>query len=182
MEDMDRKKRFEKIFELYYNSIVHFSFYYLNDYEKSREVAQDVFFTLWKNIDAENITFSYILTIAKNRCLNVLRSESHHIKYSNVTRSAEKRKEINLYTLENTQIDSLLASSEIQRIMYETLDKMPSKTKEAFLLNRFENKSYDEIAEIQKVSRKNIEYRIMCALRLLRRALADFLTIILGII
>lgn len=178
----DYRKQFEQIFELYYNNVVHYAFFYLNDYEKAREVAQDVFFAVWKNIDeVEEVTFSWILTIAKNKCLNVLRSESHHLKYANATLSQGKKREINLYTLENSQVESLMETSEISRIMCEALDKMPSKTKEAFLLNRFENKSYNEIAEMQHVSRKNIEYRIMYALKILRKSLADFIVIILGI-
>ena len=177
------RKQFEKIFELYYNNIVHYAFYYLNDYEKAREVAQDVFFAVWKNIDeVEEITFPWILTIAKNKCINVLRRESHHLKYTNATLLQMKKKEINLYTLENSQVESLMETSEISRIMHQALDEMPQKTKEAFLLNRFENKSYAEIAEMQNVSRKNIEYRIMSALKILRKSLADFIVIILGII
>ncbi len=182
-EDHDYRKQFEQIFELYYNNVIHYAFYYLNDYEKARDVAQDVFFAVWKNIDeVEQVTFSWILTIAKNKCLNVLRSESHHLKYTTTTLSQQKKREINLYTLENSQVESLMETSEISRIMCQALDKMPQKTKEAFLLNRFENKSYTEIAEIQQVSRKNIEYRIMYALKILRKSLADFIVIILGII
>ena len=182
-DNQDYRKLFEKIFELYYNNIVHYAFYYLNDYEKAREVAQDVFFAVWKNLDeVEEVTFSWILTIAKNKCLNVLRRESHHLKYTNATLQQIKKREINLYTLENSNVDSLMETSEISRIMCQALDEMPPKTKEAFLLNRFENKSYNEIAEIQNVSRKNIEYRIMSALKILRKSLADFIVIILGII
>ena len=183
IDNQDYRKLFEKIFELYYNNIVHYAFYYLNDYEKAREVAQDVFFAVWKNLDeVEEVTFSWILTIAKNKCLNVLRRESHHLKYTNATLQQIKKREINLYTLENSNVDSLMETSEISRIMCQALDEMPPKTKEAFLLNRFENKSYNEIAEIQNVSRKNIEYRIMSALKILRKSLADFIVIILGII
>ena len=48
---------------------------------------------------------------------------------------------------------------------------MPPKTKEAFMLNRFRNKTYSEIAQIQNVSEKNIEYRISSALKILRKAM-----------
>jgi RNA polymerase sigma-70 factor (ECF subfamily) len=54
------------------------------------------------------------------------------------------------------------------------------KTQEAFILNRFKHRSYEEISKIQAVSVKNIEYRMMQAIRLLRRDLLEFFPLFLG--
>ena len=51
---------------------------------------------------------------------------------------------------------------------------MPPKTKDAFILSRFKHKTYSEIAQIQNVSEKNIEYRISEALKILRKAMGLF--------
>ena len=58
--------------------------------------------------------------------------------------------------------------------MYKSLENMPEKTREAFVLNRFNNMSYKQIAELHGVSEKNIEYRIKRALRQLRLDLSEF--------
>lgn len=179
-KEKEKRECFERIFKMYYNNIVYFAFHYLNDYEAAREVAQDVFMIIWQNMEKlEEISFSYILTIAKNRCLNVIKHGQHRLKYENTVKEKTKRELINVYTLEHSCIDKI-AEGEIKGVLNRTLEQLPPKTKEAFILSRFENKSYNEIAEIQQVSRKNIEYRIMCALKHLRHSLADFIAIILG--
>jgi DNA-directed RNA polymerase specialized sigma subunit, sigma24 homolog len=86
---------------------------------------------------------------------------------------------INYHSLLNSGIETILRD-EAYDIFYKTINTLPDKTKEAFCLNRFHNKTYNEIADIQKVSVKNIEYRIMSALKILRKNLSDFLPICLG--
>lgn len=54
------------------------------------------------------------------------------------------------------------------------MSEMAPKTKEFFQLSRYRCKKNDEIAGIMGVSVKTVEYRIMSALRILRKNLKDY--------
>jgi len=62
----------------------------------------------------------------------------------------------------------------MERIIAETLQSLPKKTRQIFVLNRFEGLSYNEIAEKMNLSNKTIEYHISKALGKLRISLKDF--------
>ena len=61
----------------------------------------------------------------------------------------------------------------------EAVETLPESYKEAFVMHRFKNMSYKEIAEILGVSPKTIDYRIQQALKQLRKELKDYLPLLL---
>ena len=87
-----------------------------------------------------------------------------------------KRVEINslALTLEACDPEELF-SSEAQRLIDETLESLPEKTRTIFIMSRYENKSHKEIAEHLDLSTKSIEFHISKALGVLRKRLKDYL-------
>ena len=57
---------------------------------------------------------------------------------------------------------------ELTEKIEEALARLPENVREAFELNRFQNLTYNEIAERLGVSPKTIDYRIQQALKQLR--------------
>ena len=81
----------------------------------------------------------------------------------------------------STRINTLQAcdpdfifSDEIQQIVESTLNKLPQKTRQIFILNRYQGLSYKDIAEQMDLSAKTIEFHISKALSQLRFSLKDF--------
>ena len=68
---------------------------------------------------------------------------------------------------------------ELQKRIKEAVEALPPTYREAFVMHRFENKSYKDIAEILQVSSKTVDYRIQQALKQLRITLKDYLPLIL---
>lgn len=64
----------------------------------------------------------------------------------------------------------------------EAVETLPESYKEAFVMHRFKNMSYKEIAEILGVSPKTIDYRIQQALKQLRIELKDYLPFLLPLL
>ena len=85
--------------------------------------------------------------------------------------------EIRISTLEITNPDKIFAE-DIQRIVRETLEKLPEQTRVIFEMNRFQNLSKKEIAEKLGISIKGIDYHISKALKCLRENLQDYFPII----
>ena len=69
---------------------------------------------------------------------------------------------------------------ELTEKIEEALARLPENIREAFELNRFQNLTYNEIAERLGVSPKTIDYRIQQALKQLRIDLKDYLPVLLS--
>ena len=68
-----------------------------------------------------------------------------------------------------------MLAEELKERIKKAIASLPETYRDAFLLHRFEGKSYKEIAEIFDMSPKTIDYRIQQALKLLRKELGDYL-------
>ena len=174
-------RAFEEVYLKLLNKVTYFAYQYLNDLNQSRCVAHEVFLALWENrssIDPKGNLQSYLLTITRNKCINILKHNQVESRHHN--REERAYLSFNFEALCDTSSEMLL-KNEVMSQLGRVLEMMPQKTKEAFVMNRFNRKSYEEIAKIHGVTVKNVEYRIMQALKLLRRELADFLPALLGL-
>ncbi|GAB1473783.1 RNA polymerase sigma-70 factor [Bacteroidota bacterium] len=177
----NKQKIFEEIYIRHYCKVKFFACSYLKDTSEAESVAQDVFIYLWNNWDrvqiSENI-LSYLMVSAKRKCLNVLRKERYGRDY--LEHNNRLTKEIFNYNSLEDGSSTALYSSEIEKIYSFAIDSMPEKIRTTFLLSRIKYLKYDEIATIQKISVKTVEYRITYALKILRGYLKDYLFFLLG--
>ena len=70
-------------------------------------------------------------------------------------------------------------SSEAGRLVDEALAMMSDKTRRIFIMSRYENKTYPEIAAHFSLSVKSVEFHISKALKILKVKLKDYMTIVL---
>ena len=68
---------------------------------------------------------------------------------------------------------------ELSRKLKVALEELPASYREAFIMSRFKNMSYKEIAEQLNVSPKTVDYRIQQALKILRVKLKDYMPLLL---
>ena len=86
----------------------------------------------------------------------------------------DRVRRLKITTLEACDPEELF-SSEAQRLIDETLESLPEKTRTIFIMSRYENKTHKEIAEHLGLSTKSIEFHISKALGVLRKRLKDYL-------
>ena len=86
----------------------------------------------------------------------------------------------------NTRIASLqacepyeLLTTEIEELVQQTLANLPEKTRQIFLLSRYENKSYKEIAALMNITPKGVDFHISKALKALQANLKDYFPLFL---
>lgn len=174
---------FEEIYILHYHKIQSFCRNYLRNDNLSKCVAQEVFVAVW--INRENLNFNdellpFLFILAKNRCLNIIKREKVKHSYSEYGYN-HNRESLNYSSLKDSTINVLYVK-EVERLLNEALLRMPDNVRSTFCMSRFKNLKYEEIAKKQNVSIKTVEYRIMYALRVLRKILKDYLPILLGYI
>lgn len=171
---------FNKFYTIYYKRCFLFAKSYVHDDWVAEDISSGALVKLWE-MSQENVidnpTF-ILFTILRNRALDYLKHQS--IKenvLSNLSEYGRRELEIRISTLEITNPDKIFAE-DIQRIVRETLEKLPEQTRVIFEMNRFQNLSKKEIAEKLGISIKGIDYHISKALKCLRENLQDYFPII----
>ena len=71
---------------------------------------------------------------------------------------------------------------ELAKRIEDAVAALPESYREAFVMHRFRDMSYKEIAEILGISPKTVDYRIQQALKQLRVDLKDYLPLLLPIL
>jgi len=169
---------FEIVFNIFYPRLVYFAKEYV-PYEDAKNLVQDAFVSFWEKnpaISSESQLQSYLYTIVKNNCLMNLRREKIRKEYNN-EESVRIENQINISALE--EIDtSAIAFQEIESIIAKTLEELPPRCREIFILSRFEGKSNLEVASELGISSKAVEAQITKALKIFRTTLKDYLPIL----
>lgn len=171
--------QFDNAFKEHYHKVRYLATHFLKEQEQAENIAQDVFMGLWEKryeVDFAKSVLPWLVTITRNKCLNIIKNYKVQQKYQE--RSYNVIMDLRA-DLAKSSSESMLLNKEAEVLLKEAMEKMTPSMKETFLLCRFKEKKYEEAAKIQNVSVKTIEYRIMCALRILRKEFRDFLVMIL---
>lgn len=173
---------FGKIYATYLHKVQFFANSYLHDFDLAKNVAHDVFVSFWEkwdDIDFEREILPYLLTLTKNKCLNILRKDKVAKKFQDFSKINYNKEFLDYIALKDSSATRLY-SNEVETILSLTMNEMPDKVREAFYLSRFNNMKYEEIANMLGVSVKTIENRIMSALKILRVNFKDYLPQLIG--
>ncbi|WP_455496755.1 RNA polymerase sigma-70 factor [Coprobacter sp.] len=174
ISENNNQKAFKLLFESYYPSLCIFGRRYIESEDAVEDVVQDVFTSLWENrskINIETSAKNYLITMTRNFCLNYLqrnRTEQNYIQGK-----------INLFDTGTNDSEEVVLFSELKSLMIETLKSLPIEYQRVFIMSRFENKNYREIAEALGISVKSVERYKMRTEKKLRENLQDYISIMI---
>ncbi|WP_347838447.1 RNA polymerase sigma-70 factor [uncultured Draconibacterium sp.] len=135
---------------------------YLKNDSDVEEIVQEVFLKLWKNRSDLNEDFSfdaYLFTISKNAILNTLRSKKYKNLYLDYIMSIPLRKDF---------MEEEINFRELNNAYKNTINALPPRKKEVFLLSREKFMSYKEISVALGISEKTVENHMSAALAEIR--------------
>jgi RNA polymerase sigma-70 factor (ECF subfamily) len=167
---------YESVFKKYYKFLCSYAFGLLRNKESAEEIVEDFFVELWSNRNRLNITSSvrsYFVGAIHNRCLNYLsREKPKSFLQQDVSKFIDQESATGdkLITL---QVPSLL-TNELENALVTAIEKLPPSCKEVFILSRFKNFNYEEIAKQQNISVNTVKTQIKIALRKLKETLKDY--------
>lgn len=155
---------FKSIFELNFKLLRNFLVYKYKDVELSEDAAQNAFVILWENCKTlkREQAKSFLFTTAIRLTLN-------SIKHNKVVQNFEIYSKPN--TINTQSPDFLLEEIELKNNLEKAINELPEKQRVVFLMNRFENQSYTEIASVLGLSVKAVEKRMHLALLTLRKVI-----------
>ena len=163
---------FEKLFRLFYPMLCAYAHRFV-DLKDAEEIVDDSFLWIWENRETlviETSLSAYLFKVIYRRALNKL----EHL-------DAIQRADAHFYEnmqdmLQNTDYYQL---EELTKQIRGAIAKLPDSYREAFVMHRFRDMSYKDIAEVLGVSTKTVDYRIQQALKQLRSDLKDYLPLLL---
>jgi RNA polymerase sigma-70 factor (ECF subfamily) len=170
---------FDVAFTVYYPRLVSFAKEYVSE-DDALNFVQDAFITLLDKAPTfvnENQLQSYLYTNVKNNCLMFLRHEKVKKKYSDLKTATDPLLSLNLEALERLNT-SPITFMEIEQIVNDTLEKLPPRCREIFILSRMEGKKNAEVASMFNISEKAVEAQITKALKVFKIALKDYLALL----
>ena len=158
----DPGKGIELLFQTYYVWLCKVVFRIIPDRGVAEDLVQDLFLSLWKRKDSLEIKISlkaYLRRSAVNKSLNYIRDkklqyedDSHYVNVASSLHSVEAK----------------MAEAEMQKKIDLAIDALPERCRIIFVLSRFEEKTYQEIADDLEISIKTVENQISKALKILR--------------
>ena len=168
-------KAFEMLFRQYYAVLCAYGHKYV-DFHDAEEIVQDSLLWIWENREnliIESSLSSYLFKMVHHKALNKL-AHIDAIKRAD-TRFYEEMQEM-IQEIDVYQI------KELTKRIEEAVAALPESYRQAFVMHRFRDMSYKEIAETLEVSPKTVDYRIQQALKQLRIDLKDYLPLLLPLL
>ena len=168
---------FEKIFKNYYETLCNYANSFINDLDEAEEIVQTIFITCWEKrsqIDIHTSVKSYLYQAVHNQCLNKIkhdRVKQTHFEYITYQNN-----------IESSDGCQNMIGKELDEMINISINSLPPQCRTVFMLSRFENYSYAEIAKELNLSVKTIENHMGKALRIMRMQLADYLPLLLWLL
>ncbi len=171
---------FNDIYTAYYRKSYLFVKSYVHDAMAAEDIVSESLIKLWEKMREETIDpiRPFLFSILKNHSLDYLKHQViKQNAHNHITEALNRELEIRTTSLEASDPKDIF-STEIRQIIEDKLNSLPERTKEIFILSRFENKPHKEIADLFNISVKGIDYHIANAVKELRAALKDYLPIL----
>ena len=155
---------YHKLFTCYYNPLCNYIYSLIKDKDDSEDIAQELFFNLWKNrntLEIQTSVSSYLYKTARNLTLNFIRD---NLKYKTA---------LDYNDLQEPYFDtSTLELQEFRRELNDCINRLPQRNKEILLMHRVEKLKQKEISEKLDISVKTIKNQIWMALQRLKNCLS----------
>jgi len=182
--DVNPQAGCEVLFRKYYTILCSHAVRFVYSHEIAEDIVSEIFCKFWNDQIYNSISTSYrayLFKAFRYSAYNYIRWE---LSRKNKTVSTENL----VFDVSNLKPEQALLYDELSHEINQIIENLPNQCKRVFLLSRFENKKYSEIATELGISIKAVEAHISKALDILRRNLRSgdlllwFLIILQGIV
>ncbi|GHN01075.1 RNA polymerase sigma-70 factor [Cytophagales bacterium WSM2-2] len=163
----DAHSGMEMIFRHYYGVLCSHAVRYVSSKALAEDIVSDILFEFQSKGLNSTITTSYrayLFTSVRNRAYDILKKEMRH--GNTVIENA-----MSVAAQHSEQPDSITQFEELHHLIESTINAMPLKRKQVYLMHRFEGKKSREIADELKLSQRTIEAHIHKAIWQVQAAL-----------
>jgi len=160
---------FGLIIDKYESAIVRYANRLVNDHDIAEDVAQEAFIKTYRDIqsfDTKRKFSSWLYRIAHNEAIDYIRKNKRIV---GLDEAIEVASEIDLHKTAQKNLDKSGTKDKLEK----AINKISSKYREAVILRFYEEKEYEEIAEILHVPIGTVGTYISRAKKELKEQLSD---------
>jgi RNA polymerase sigma-70 factor (ECF subfamily) len=154
---------FEKIYRSYVKELCSFAAYYVKSFDAAQDIVQNLFLLLWERketIRIDGFLKTYLFTSVRNLSLNFLKHQTAD-RISSNTYSM-------MFSIPSATPHEIAEHQELDVLITQALEKIPERCRIVFILSRYFNMKYIEIAEILGISVKTVDAHMVKAVKSLR--------------
>jgi RNA polymerase sigma-70 factor, ECF subfamily len=172
---------FRALFEKHGRAIVNFAYHFVGTRERAEELAQDVFFQVYRagsRYEPQAKFTTWLYRVARNACLNEVRRPEHRFTTRPLERQTEdpaERAEIAFPDPAAVGGESALAGRELEAKIRDALTALPENQRAALMMSRVDGMSYRDVAEALECSESAVKSLVFRATATMRKTLVEFL-------
>ena len=159
----------EMVFRLYYRVLCSHAVRFVSSRAIAEDIVSDILFEFQSKGVYLQITTSYrayLFTSVRNRAYDYVKKEMNH--GNTVIENA-----LSVACQISEQPDSITQFEELHHLIENTINAMPLKRKQVYIMHRFESKKSKEIAEELNLSQRTIESHLYKAIQQVHTALKE---------
>jgi len=140
--------------------------------EDAEDLAQDIFIEIFRSVSkfrSRSSLSTWIYRIAVNKSLNFIRD-----RRKNGVDGYSPENEISAGSIDDYAADRKLEQKEHADALHNAIDRLPESQRTAFILSKYEDMKYSEIADIMKTSKASVESLLFRAKKNLQESLRDY--------
>lgn len=145
---------------------------FTGSFEDAEDLAQDVFLEVIRSVGkfrSQSTISTWIYRIAVNKSLNHIRDN----KKRNYDKSGRSDEEL-IRGSDDYDADNPLVKKEHAEALHNALKELPEPQRTAFILSKYEDLKYSEIADIMRTSISSVESLLFRAKRNLQGKLREY--------
>lgn len=167
---------FKKLVDSHQKLVVNTCYGLLQNREDAEDIAQDVFIEVYRKVQdfrADSKLSTWLYRIAVNRSLNHIRDNKKHRWFRSFEDEvAEKNRQVlQVEAAKSDEPEYELENKQRAIILKEAINSLPKNQKVAFTLSKYEELSYQEIAEVMDLSVSSVESLLFRAKKGLQKKL-----------
>jgi len=163
---MGDKRAFDLLVRKYQHKVISLISRYINNASDVHDVAQEAFVKAYRALGTfrgESAFYTWLYRIAVNSAKNHITAQSRRPPSNDVDAADAEFFDGGEVLHETDSPEALTLTSEIKRVVFDTIDSLPADLKTAITLRELEGLSYEEIATAMECPVGTVRSRIFRA-------------------
>lgn len=158
------QRAFEELVNRYQPLVLNTCKGFVNSLSDAEDLTQEVFIEVFESLKgfrSEAKLSTWIYRIAVNKSLNQVRKIKRNRMFLSIegyfTSKGDANDALQVFNKDGETADSNIERSENKELLKQAINKLPENQRIAFVLSKYQELSYKEIAEVMNVSLSSVE-------------------------
>jgi RNA polymerase sigma-70 factor (ECF subfamily) len=157
-----RAQTIAKLFEAHNQSLLRYLYFKLGNWEEAQDVAQEAYANLLELENQKVISHlqAYLFRAAHNIAVNRVKQRQIRTHINKVILVSDEEQ-----VVESARFDTITDAQKRLQLVRQIVEELPPKCRMAFLLNKFHNLSYRDIADQMALTESMVRKHVLRAVR-----------------